>query len=115
MALRLAVAYQSLFADELSTRWVVAGHSLGDVISIVHTDAEITPPLSFVASWLATRVALTPELLRAPSLVAGAVTIPLVYAVGVRTVGRRAAIVAAALTALSPFMVYYSAEARGYA
>lgn len=114
VALRLAFADQSLAADELSTRWVVAGHSLGDVISIVRTDAEITPPLSFVAAWLTTRIDVTPELLRAPALLAGAATIPLVYAVGLRTAGRRAALVAAALTTLSPFMIFYAAEARGY-
>jgi hypothetical protein len=114
VALRLAVAHQSLFADELSTHYVVAGHGLADVVSVVHTDAEITPPLYFVASWLTTRIDLTPELLRAPSLLAGAAAIPLVYLLGVRTVGRRAAVVAAALTTFSPFMAYYSAEARGY-
>jgi hypothetical protein len=114
VALRLAVAQQSLFADELSTRFVVAGRGLADVVSIVHTDAEITPPLYFVASWLTTRIDLTPGLLRAPSLVAGALAIPLVYLLGLRTVGRRAALVAAALTTFSPFMVYYSTEARGY-
>ena len=76
VALRLAVANQSLFADELSTRYMVAGRSLDDVISVVHTDAEITPPLSFVASWFTTRIDFTPELLRAPSLVAGAADDP---------------------------------------
>ena len=113
-ALRLAVVQQSLYADELSTRLVVAGHGLGDVISIVHTDAEITPPLYFVASWLTTRIDLTPEMLRAPSLIAGAAAIPLVYQLGMRTVGSRAALTAAALTTFSPFMVFYSTEARGY-
>jgi mannosyltransferase len=114
-ALRLVVGGQSLFADELSTYWIVTGRSLGDVFSVVHTDAEITPPLYFVATWLTTRIDLAPELVRAPSLIAGVATIPLVYLLGIRTVGRRAGLVAAALTALSPFMVYYSAEARGYA
>ena len=51
---------------------------------------------------------------RLPSLLAGTATIPLVFLVGDRTVGRRAGLVAAALVALSPFMIYYSAEARGY-
>jgi Dolichyl-phosphate-mannose-protein mannosyltransferase len=113
-ALRLVIAHQSVFADELSTYWIVAHHGLREVVSIVRTDAEITPPLSFALTWLTTRIALTPELLRAPALVAGVAAIPLVYLVGARTVGRRAALVATALTALSPFMVYYSAEARGY-
>jgi Dolichyl-phosphate-mannose-protein mannosyltransferase len=114
VALRLAVVQQSLYADELSTRFMVAGHGLGDVISVVHTDAEITPPLYFVASWLTTRIDFTPELLRAPSLLAGAAAIPLIYLLGVRTVGSRAALTAAALTTFSPFMIFYSTEARGY-
>jgi hypothetical protein len=38
-----------------------------------------------------------------------------VFWLGVRTVGRSAGLVASALTAFAPFMVYYSAEARGYA
>ena len=69
-----------MFADELSTHYVVTSRDLGDVISTVHTDAEITPPLYFAA-----RVADdapradTAELLRAPSLLAGAAAIPLVY------------------------------------
>ncbi len=113
-ALRLSVAGQSLFADELSTYWILDTNGLGGVVSTVHTDAEITPPLFFVLSWLTTRIDLTPELLRAPALLAGSATIPLVYLVGARTVGRGAALVAAALTTLAPFMIFYSAEGRGY-
>ena len=115
LALRLAIAGQSLFADELSTYWIVSTNGLGGVVSTVHTDAEITPPLSFVLAWLTTRLELTPELLRAPSLIAGSAAIPLIYLVGLRTVGRGAALVATALCALSPFMIFYSTEARGYA
>jgi hypothetical protein len=114
VALRLVVARQSLFGDEISTHWIVSTNDLWGVVSTVHTDAEITPPLFFVASWLTTRVDLSAELLRAPSLLAGAAAIPLVYVLGLRTVGRRAAVVATAFTALSPFMIFYSAEARGY-
>jgi hypothetical protein len=94
---------------------MITAGGLGDVIAKVHTDAEITPPLSFVLSWLTTRPELSPELLRLPSLIAGAATIPLIYAVGARTVGRGAALLAAALAALSPFLIFYSTEARSYA
>jgi 4-amino-4-deoxy-L-arabinose transferase-like glycosyltransferase len=80
----------------------------------VHSDAEITPPLSFVLSWLTTQVDLSAVWMRLPSLVAGGATIPMVYLVGLRTVGRRAALVAAALTTFAPFMIFYSGEARGY-
>lgn len=114
-ALRIHLAQQSLFADELSTRFVIAGRGLADMVRVVGTDAEITPPLYFVTSWLTTRIETTPFLLRLPSVVAGVATIPLVYVLGARTVGHRAGVVAAALTTFSPFMVFYSTEARGYA
>ena len=111
---RLIVAGQDLFADELATYWVVSTNGLSGVIETVSTTAEITPPLGFVLSWLTTRIDLSPELLRLPALIAGIGSIPLVYAVGVRTVGRGAGLLAATLTTLSPFMIFYSAEARGY-
>jgi 4-amino-4-deoxy-L-arabinose transferase-like glycosyltransferase len=113
-AVRVAVAHQSLFADELSTYWIVTTHDLGGVLSTVHSNAEITPPLYFVASWIGAQISHAPELIRAPSLIAGTATIPLVYLLGMRTVGRAAALVATALVTAAPFMVYYSTEARGY-
>ncbi len=117
--LRVIVAHQSVFADELSTYWISVTHSLSGVLSLLYSTgriqhAEITPPLSFLASWLSTRPGSTVELLRAPALLAGTATIPLVYLLGRRSVGRRAGLLAATLTALSPFMIYYSAEARAY-
>ena len=112
--LRLVVARQDLFGDELATYWVVSTRGLRGVVETVSTTAEITPPFSFVLSWLTTRLGLSPELVRLPALVAGIAAIPLVYAVGTRTVGRSAAVLGAALTTLSPFMIFYSAEARGY-
>lgn len=112
--LRIVLAAQDLFADELSTYWIISTNDLPGVVETVHTTAEITPPLSFVLSWIATRIDLTPELLRLPALIAGVASIPLVYLIGLRVAGRGAGFLAAALTALSPFMIYYSAEARGY-
>jgi 4-amino-4-deoxy-L-arabinose transferase-like glycosyltransferase len=115
LALRLAVSSQDLFADELSTWWIVSTHDLSGVISTVNSDAEITPPLSFVLAWLSTRIDMSAELMRLPSLIAGTLTIPGVFWLGARTAGRTAGLFAAALTTLAPFMVYYSAEGRGYA
>jgi hypothetical protein len=113
-ALRLAMGTQPLYGDELSTHWVVSEHGFFDVLSVVHANWEITPPLYFVLSWLTTLPDVTPELLRLPSLLSGIAAIPLVYVLGTRTVGRTAALVATALTALSPFMIFYSSEARSY-
>ncbi len=115
LSIRLVVAQEAMYGDELSTWWIIGANGLGGVVSTVHTDAEITPPFFFVLSWLTTQIDFTPELARAPSLVAGTACIPLTYLLGLRTVGRPAALVATALTTLSPFLIYYAAEARGYA
>lgn len=120
VVLRIIVAHQSLFADELSTYWISATHGLGGVLKLLYSvgpikHAEITPPLYFVLAWATSQLGHSPELLRLPSLIAGTATIPVVYLLGLRTVGRRAALVATAATALAPFTVYYSANARAYA
>ena len=114
-AIRLANFDQSLLGDELSTYWIINGHSLGDVLSSVRSNDEITPPLYFILGWLSLKIGSDPEWVRLPSLLAGTATIPLVYMLGARTVGRAAGLLAAAVFALSPFMIYYSDEARSYA
>jgi Dolichyl-phosphate-mannose-protein mannosyltransferase len=115
LAIRVANFDQGLFGDEISTYWIVHGRSLGGVLSIVHSNDEITPPLYFILGWLTLKIGGGPEWVRLPSLVAGTATIPLVYFLGARTVGRAAGLIAAAVMALSPFMIYYSDEARAYA
>jgi len=112
--LRVVNLGQGLYGDELSTAWIVSGHGLGHVLSAVRSTDEITPPLFFVFAWASSKLGSSPEWLRLPSLVAGTVSIPLLYLVGARTLGRRAGVAAAALLALSPFMIYYSTEARAY-
>ena len=115
LAIRVAEFGQSLWADELSTVWILEGNGLGDVLSSVHSTDEITPPLYFVLAWASLQVGPDPEWARLPSLLAGSTTIPLVYMLGLRTVGSRAGLVGAAVLALSPFMIHYSVEARAYA
>ena len=115
LVLRVELFGESLLADELSTRWIVSTNGLAGVWSTVHTDAEITPPLFFVLSWFGDQLYDAPEMVRLPSLVAGLASIPLMYLLGLRTIGRPAATTAAAVVALSPFTIYYSTEARGYA
>lgn len=105
----------SLGGDELSTVWIVKDQSLGHVLSEVRSDSEITPPFYFVLAWLAMKLGSSPELVRLPALVAGTATIPVVFLLGRRLFGNTAGLVAAAVTAASPFMVYFSAYARGYA
>jgi 4-amino-4-deoxy-L-arabinose transferase-like glycosyltransferase len=113
-AIRFVVAGQDFFADELATYWIVSTNDLFGVVETVSTTAEITPPLGFMLAWLAAQIDLSPVVVRLPALIAGIGTIPLVYAIGARTVGRAAGLAAAAFVAVGPFMIFYSAEARGY-
>ncbi len=66
-------------------------------------------------SWLTTRFGHSPELLRLPALLAGTATIPVVYLLG-SPHGRRAArgCWPRRSRPFSPFMIYYSADARAY-
>ena len=113
-ALRLACLDQSLYADELFLYEIVHDQSLGEVFSTVH-DTEKTPPLGFLLSWLSDKAGSAPELLRLPSFAASVATVPLVYLVALRTIGRNAGLVAAAWLALSPFQIFYGTETRSYA
>ncbi|HZU60648.1 MAG TPA: glycosyltransferase family 39 protein, partial [Solirubrobacteraceae bacterium] len=114
-AIRAANITQGLYGDELSTAWIVHGRGLGRVISLVYSDAEVTPPLSFVLAWISLKIGSSWAWLRLPSLLAGTATIPIVYGIGARTSGRTAGLTAAAITALSAVMIMFSTEARNYA
>lgn len=53
--------------------------------------------------------------LRYPSLCFGILTVPLAYRAGRRLAGRQAATITAALIAVSPYLVWYSQDAKMYA
>jgi len=113
--LRLPSFHDSLATDEISTYYIVVGNSLGRVLQLVNSDQELTPPLFFILAW-ATKglLASQSESIRLVSLATGTAAIPLTFVLGVRTVGRRAALVGASCVALSPFMIFYSSEARTF-
>jgi 4-amino-4-deoxy-L-arabinose transferase-like glycosyltransferase len=78
--------------------------------------SDVHPVVYYTAlnGWM--RVAgQSPLAVRALSVCAGIVTLALLFDLCRRLFGRRAALVALALAALSPFHVYYSQEARMYA
>jgi len=115
LAVRPAHFGESLFADDLYTFKASTGPTLCSVLRDVNSDLEITPPLFFVVAWLSQKAGDPFVWLRIPSLVAGVATVPLVYLLGLRTVGRRAALLGAAFFALGPFATFYATEARAYA
>lgn len=84
------------------------------MLDIIANRMEITPPLSFAATWFPTRLGDGVLAYRAIPVLAGAALIPVVYAVGARTVGRPPALVGAALVTVSPFAIFYSGQSRAY-
>jgi hypothetical protein len=115
IALRLAAFDESFFGDEMFTYVISTRPDLHAVLAGVRSDLEITPPLYFVVAWAFQKLGDPFTFLRLPSLLAGVATVPLVYLLGLQTVGRRAALVATGLFALSPLAIYYATEARAYA
>jgi 4-amino-4-deoxy-L-arabinose transferase-like glycosyltransferase len=112
--LRIVQLDQSLEADELWTYLEATRYDFRGMLDYVGGIQEITPPLFTILTWLAAHVSESREVVRIPAVAAGILTIPVVFAIGDRTVGRRPALLAAALTALSPMLVWYSVELRAY-
>ncbi len=113
--LRLAsLTAQSLWVDEATTAHEM--HlSLGALLHSVRVN-ETTPPLYFLLAWAWSKVFGSGELgLRLFSACLGIGLIPLAYSCARELVSRRAGVVAAALVAVNPFMIWYSQEARSYA
>jgi 4-amino-4-deoxy-L-arabinose transferase-like glycosyltransferase len=114
---RLPSFNDSLFGDEISTFYIVNGHSLGRMLSLIYSGKESTPPLYFILAWITKGwlgAAHAAQGIRLGSLVTGTAAIPLTFVLGRLTVGRRAALVGAVCVACSPYMIFYSTEARAY-
>jgi uncharacterized membrane protein len=105
---------QSLWLDEAFTR-ILVREGLGEMF--VHLpDSESTPPLYYAIAWLWAQVFGSGEAgLRSLSALLGTVTVPVAYLIGRELASRAAGLVLALLTATSPFLVWYSQEARAYA
>ena len=78
-------------------------------------DVEVNPPLYFVVAWWWRKILGEGEVtLRFLSALFGTATVPLVYYAARELASRRAGLYAAALTATSPLLIWYSQEARTY-
>ena len=104
---------QSFWADEALTAYEARLPFGAMVNTVLHV--ETTPPLYFVLIWLWAKLFGTSEIaLRSISAIAGVVLVPITYAAARELVSRWAGLLAAALVAVNPFMVWYSQEARSY-
>jgi 4-amino-4-deoxy-L-arabinose transferase-like glycosyltransferase len=115
---------QSFWYDEAFTPVHVLHSGLGATMrAVAHT--ENTPPLWYLIAWLDVRVLGDGAFaLRLPSALAGVLTVPVVWAIGEQlagrptdyrpAIGRRVALIGAAIVAVNPLLVWYSQEARAY-
>ena len=104
---------RSYWIDEGATV-IVLRHSFGSMLSAV-AHREGAPPLYYLLAWLWTRVfGLGEAGLRSLSALLGTAAILVAYAVGCRLVSRRAGLATAAVTAVSPFVVWLSQDGRAY-
>ena len=112
--LRLAtLTSQSFWVDESITSHEMT-LSFGALLHQVRVN-ETTPPLYFVITWIWAKLFGSGEAgLRSLSAVFGIGVIPVTYLCGKELVSRAAGLVAAAFAAFSPFMIWYSQEARSY-
>jgi mannosyltransferase len=114
-ALRFATLdVQSLWFDEAVTAQLMR-LDLPDLLHAI-PGSESSPPLYYLLEWLWTQLFGTGEVgLRSLSALLGTATIPAVWALGRRLGGNRAGLVAAALLAVNPMLIWFSQEARAYA
>ncbi len=107
------LGHQGFWFDEANTAADVH-YSPGQMLGLLPQN-ETTPPLFYCLAWLWARVFGFGEFaLRSLPALAGVATVPVMYAATAKLVGRRAGVVAAALTACNPFLVWYSQEFRPY-
>jgi mannosyltransferase len=106
---------QAYHHDEIVTASRVLRVGFGHAMDAVGF-SESAPPLYYALAWLWTQVAGNGEWgLRSLSAIAGVATIPVAYLVGRELRGERAGVIAAALVAVNPMLLWYSQEARAYA
>jgi mannosyltransferase len=105
--------HQGFWFDEANTSQEVHFRP-GEMLTLLK-HYESTPPLYYGVAWVWARVFGFGEAgLRSLSALCGVLVVPLSYALGTKVFSRRTGLIAAALTATSPLLIWYSQEARAY-
>jgi mannosyltransferase len=108
------IGHQGFWFDEANTALLVH-FSPGKMLGLI-PQSESTPPLYYCVAWVWAHVLGYGEAaLRSLSALCGVATVPVAYGAARRLVSVRAGLIAAALTAFSPLLTWYSQEARSYA
>lgn len=111
----VTLGVQAYHHDEAITAYRVLGDTFFEAMNAVGY-SESAPPLYYALAWPWTQLTGTGEFgLRSLSALAGVATVPVAYLIGAELRDRRAGLMAAALVAVNPMMLWYSQEARSYA
>ncbi len=111
----VTLGVQSYHHDEIVTANRILDGGFAHAMDAVGF-SESTPPLYYALAWVWVQATGTGEFgLRSLSAVAGVATVPVVYLLAAELRGRRAGLMAAALAAVNPMLLWYSQEARAYA
>jgi len=107
------IGHQGFWFDEANTAQLV--HlSPGQMLTLIK-HYESTPPLYYCVAWLwAHAFGYGEAPLRSLSALFGVLVVPVAYGVAAKLISRRVGLVAAALAACNPLLIWYSQEARAY-
>jgi mannosyltransferase len=106
------LGYNSLWLDEASTYEFAKG-SFTDIWFIT-ANGEFNPPLFHWIEHIMLTFGNSEFILRFVPAVCGVLVIPVIYQVGKEFIDRNVGIILAAAFSLSPFLIFYSQEARAY-
>ncbi|HTW11795.1 MAG TPA: glycosyltransferase family 39 protein [Solirubrobacteraceae bacterium] len=108
------IGHQGFWYDEAYTVFLIKYPAKEMLQQIPHF--ESTPPLYYCVAWVWARIfGFGQAGIRSLSALCGTLTIPVAYAAARKVLaGRPAALIAAALTACNPLLIWYSQEARAY-
>jgi hypothetical protein len=104
---------QSFWRDEAVTAGQVLQPGLSETLTVA-PDTGFDPPFYYVLAWCWSKLFGTGEVgLRSLSALVGTATVPVAYGAAFR-ISRRTGLIAAALTATNPMLVWYSQEVGPY-
>jgi 4-amino-4-deoxy-L-arabinose transferase-like glycosyltransferase len=111
----VGLGVQSYHHDEVITVMRVLPGSFADMLGAVK-HSESNPPLYYAFAWVWAKAFGSDEVaIRSLSALFGAATVPVVFLAAREALSARAGLIAAALVALNPMLIWYSQEARSYA
>lgn len=108
------VGLPSLWLDELITYWVSSGTGWTSIITRSHC-AFYSPLFGLIERAMLALFGRSELALRMPSVLAGIVSIPLVYRLGVQFFNRQVGALSSLMFAVNVDQIYYAQQARPYA